>query len=405
MEAVSLRAAPASSQNKRRPLKSKLNEAHGQRAESSRAAPLKHRHRTRRKEDSGGDSSRRVGLLLVLAAFIALGARDETSCEQTSPPGLPRVAATNPLSQGDKRPWLNRTPAAELPSNPIVKHYKLLSTSKPTRTANTERPPAGRRKTALLRSQAAKQADELAELSGQANLQISITPRVGLIRIPVESNALLKCLVSSQADKFLKKFDIHWSRFMYDENVYEQIESLASGGGQSNGSSSGELAARGAQQDFEAPLLRSPFNRQQQLRDFQARSRQETNAISDLLIEATLAISPVKANDNASYYCTATDGLVHQNQARIDLIVLSKPVVQLERVQPARDSKSAIVYWLIVSTGNTPITKTILMVKNDTTSSRQQQQQQQKQQQQQQQQQQQEPVDLNSAPSSPPPSC
>lgn len=205
-------------------------------------------------------------------------------------------------------------------------------------------------------------------------LQISITARLSLIRVPVESNAILKCLISSQANKFTKKFNVHWSRYMYDENVYEQIESFSNS--ENNNMPASELHPSQETPNFSEYIAGTgvgngeededkPVNRQQQLRDFLSRTRQEINVINELLIEATLSISLVKASDNASYYCTATDGLSDQ-KARIDLVALSKPIVQLDRVVPARDSKSAIIYWIIISDGNTPIKKTILMVKNDT---------------------------------------
>ena len=225
-----------------------------------------------------------------------------------------------------------------------------------------------------------RQPDE-SNLSGS---QLSITPRVELVRVPVESNAILKCLVSSKTgNRLAKTFKIRWSRFMYDENVYEQIE--PSDGLDEEEPPGRRLARRhsGPELSLEAPGLQTgveqglqggselepamrPINRQQQLRDFLARSRQETNAISEQLVEATLSISPVKASDNATYYCAATDDQPEAStEARIDLMALSRPVVRLERVQPARDSKSALVFWLVLSDGNTPIKKTILMVRND----------------------------------------
>lgn len=217
--------------------------------------------------------------------------------------------------------------------------------------------------------------------SDEQPLQVSITPRVMLLRVPAESNAILKCLISSshQSNKFNKKFDIHWSRYIYGENVFEQIdlgssdyhedEDSSSSTDQTNESASSSTISPNLTLNDQDPLLMKefePVNRQQQLRDFIKRTRQETNIISDLLIEATLVISPAKAIDNASYYCTVSDGHSDQNKARIDLVVLSKPVVHLERVYPARDSKSALIHWLVLSDGNTPIKKTILMIRNDT---------------------------------------
>lgn len=299
---------------------------------------------------------------------------------QTVANNAPKTSATkNPLSSGKSTP-------------PKTKTNSLSSAVAPAATAAdrkvTNRLPinALRRTTHSSSSSAAQEAAD-DEQQQQQQLQISITPRVGQIRVPVDSNTMLKCLISSTAaapssssvGKLGQKFDIHWSRFMYDEHVYEQLDTSPlvrhpqddSSSSPSNSSSSAQRQARhsSAGQSEDVLMGRVPFNRQEQLRDFLARSRQETNVISDLLIEATLSISPVKASDNASYYCTASDGRsssLEQNQARIDLIALSRPVVQLERVIPARDSKSAQIHWLVLSDGNTPIKKTILMVKNDT---------------------------------------
>lgn len=195
-------------------------------------------------------------------------------------------------------------------------------------------------------------------------VQISITPRLAQMRVPVESNSILKCLISMQSSKFNRRFEVRWSRFMYDENVYEQLDQLPVETSQSPFAELQPVSEVSSEE-----LLGKPVNRQKQLRDFLARSRQETSPISELLMEATLAISPVMASDNASYYCTASNGTDEQNRARIDLITLARPQVQLTRLQPARDSRSAIVHWLVHSDGNTPIKKTILMVRNDTLAS------------------------------------
>lgn len=198
---------------------------------------------------------------------------------------------------------------------------------------------------------------------------ISISPRVGQVRLPVESNALLKCLISSNQNKLDKPGRVHWSRLMYDENVYEQLESsssldidepqLAQSAVQSRLSSK-QLASNSLQAGDQL-LAGGALNRQQQLREFLARSRQEVHQISESLLEATLSISPIRASDNASYFCA-----LGSNEAKIDLVALSRPVVRLERVQPARDSRSALIYWQILSDGNTPIKRTLLMLKNDT---------------------------------------
>jgi len=274
-----------------------------------------------------------------------------------------------------------------------------------------------------------------AQQQGANSLQVSITPRVGLVRVPVESNVILKCLISSQANKFTSPFRIRWSRFIYHESVYEQIESstgleddlppatsglmqtttattttsISTTQTQSSGpasetstqtiGSSDQRSRRQSQgphldqEESSEPAAAleqlAPVNRQEQLRELLRRSRQETNVINDLLIEATLSISPVKASDNATYYCSASEvrgspmslsaGLARpttssnyettpqhlEQRARIDLLVLSKPVVKLDRVQAARDSHSALVFWWILNDGNTPIKRTILMVKNE----------------------------------------
>lgn len=215
-------------------------------------------------------------------------------------------------------------------------------------------------------------ASALVHRAKEETSSISISPRVGLVRLPVESNALLKCLISSQ-NKLDKPGQVHWSRLMYDENVYEQLESSSSldlepprGQQQQQqelpvSRSSSNLVSSSSQQASDELLPDGALNRQQQLRDFLARSRQETHQISDLLLEASLSISPVRASDNASYFCT-----LGFKEARIDLVALSRPVVRLERVQPAKDSRSALIYWQILGDGNTPIKRTLLMLKNDT---------------------------------------
>lgn len=196
---------------------------------------------------------------------------------------------------------------------------------------------------------------------------ISVTARISRIRIPVDSNVMLKCLISTHSAQSNNKFNLIWSRYMYDEGVYEQLEGLINSEPDSNRTKASSRSRRespAANQNSKQIL--PSFDRQQQLRNFQARSRQEIKQISDMLIEATLSISPVEASDNATYFCTATNHRGDEKVAKIDLITLTPPIVQLEKVQPSRDSKFAIVFWCIMSDGNTPIRRTILMVRNQT---------------------------------------
>lgn len=170
--------------------------------------------------------------------------------------------------------------------------------------------------------------------------RVSVTARISHLRVPINSSCLLKCLISTplSTSRFKdQSLAVHWSRYVYASSSYEPLTTNAS-----NNSTDLDLAS------------------------FQSRARQETSFVSDLLIEATLAITNVSQQDNGTYFCAVADKYAEYAQAQIDLTILSKPIIAIDRVVASKDSRNARLYYFIQSDGNSPIRKTILMIRNDT---------------------------------------
>lgn len=221
----------------------------------------------------------------------------------------------------------------------------------------------------------------------QQQAQITITPRLELIRVPANSSTVLKCLISwaSRRNNRKRPVEVLWSRLVHsaaDEDEpsgqHEQLwpaptianQTAASGDGGDEESGARKRSPR--QTGKSAEMHQAPPQQTRLLRtDFGSRSRQEVKFISDLLSEASLTISAVEPLDSGLYFCRPSSQLSaasggHERLATIELLVLSRPVVRLERAIVAKDSRSALLLWSVLIDGNTPIKSTVLLVRNET---------------------------------------
>lgn len=161
--------------------------------------------------------------------------------------------------------------------------------------------------------------------------QIAITPKMSLIRVPADSSAILKCLISSRS-RFESKLNIQWSRYLYHEDITEQISPQLTSASNNIIQHNLNLQKKSLvlSDNLTTVDLEHPDRTEMTVKTTDptivTRFRQEIKEISDILIESSLAITPVTTRDNASYFCIASDNL-YINEAKIDLLVLSLPIV------------------------------------------------------------------------------
>ncbi|KAG9510232.1 Receptor-type tyrosine-protein phosphatase epsilon, partial [Fragariocoptes setiger] len=214
--------------------------------------------------------------------------------------------------------------------------------------------------------------------NGASDTALIVTPNAPAMRVPENSSAQLRCLIDassltpSSSDVLLSGPVIGLTIGEYKLNATETTTPQTI---------SSAVSVHWFRAKEPVPI---EFDWGQHIRDPQSESslvesvvqqqefgNEQVRQLGDSLFESIVTLVRARSTNNGSYYCVAqTLNAGTVSAARIDLLILSPPIVHLERVEvdrsPATQQLRAYIVWRLVSDGNAPLSRLMLMLRNET---------------------------------------